>query len=128
MGIVWIAWYDYLRGDFLVLNAQDLFLAFFSLEFIFHTKNKSTAQLLFDTEISNHLTHPKSTMISPVVTIAQKIIDKMWIKTKIGVRSDVKAKVGYMEDKTREVRSSRMSEEVVIFFRMWWGRINCYFN
>ena len=36
------------------------------------------------------------------------------IKTKIGVGSVVKAKVGYMEDNTREGRIRSMRKEVVV--------------
>ena len=39
--------------------------------------------------------------------------EKKWIKMKIGVRSAVKAKVGEMEENTRERRSIRMRKEVV---------------
>ena len=47
------------------------------------------------------------------MTIAQEMMDKKRIKTKIGVGSVVKLKVGDMEDNTREVIIRRMSKYVV---------------
>ena len=52
-------------------------------------------------------------MISLVVTIAEEIKDKKRIKTKIGVGSVVKAKVGDMEEEKGDGRSRRMRKEVV---------------
>ena len=82
----------------------------------FHTKNKSTAKSLLTNEIANQLppSHPpKSTMISPVVTITKEMMDKKFIKMKIGVGSVVKAKVREIEDNTKEGRIWSMSKEVV---------------
>ena len=52
-------------------------------------------------------------MISPVVKISQDMVEKKRIKTKIGVVSVVKAKIGYMEEKARDGRSIRMIKYVV---------------
>ena len=52
-------------------------------------------------------------MISPVVTIAKRTKEKKQIKTKIGVGSVVKAKVGEMEVNTREGSSTRTGKDVV---------------
>ena len=43
-------------------------------------------------------------------------------KTKIGVGSVVKAKVGELEKITREGRSRRMRKEVRYVSRVWWVR------
>ena len=47
-------------------------------------------------------------MSSPVVKIAQEMMEKKWIKTNIGMGSVVKAKVGDMEENTREGRIRRI--------------------
>ena len=60
------------------------------------------------------LPHPKSTMSSPVVSIAEAMKEKKRNKIKITARSAVKAKVGNMEENTREGRSRRISKEVVV--------------
>ena len=52
-------------------------------------------------------------MISPVVTIAQEIMENKRIKTKIGVGSVVKTKVGEMEEKIRLGITRRAIKEVV---------------
>ena len=52
-------------------------------------------------------------MILPVVTITDCMKEKKLIKRKIGVGYLVKAKVGKMEDNTREGIISRMRKEVV---------------
>ena len=49
-------------------------------------------------------------MSSPVVTIKEGVKEKKQIKTKIRVKSVVKAKVGEMEEKIREGRLRRMSK------------------
>ena len=59
------------------------------------------------------LAHPKSTMSSPVVSIAEAKKEKKRTKPKIWVGSLIKAKVGNMEENTREGRSRRMSKDVV---------------
>ena len=56
---------------------------------------------------------PKSTMISPVVNVKEEMEMKKQTKTKIGVGSVVKAKVGEFDKVTREGGSRRMSKEVV---------------
>ena len=52
-------------------------------------------------------------MRSPVLIIAEGVNMKNQNKTKIGVGSVVKAKVGELEKITREERIMRMSKEVV---------------
>ena len=52
-------------------------------------------------------------MSSHVVTITKEIKEKKRTKTKIGVGSAVKAKVGEMEENTREVRIRRIRKYVV---------------
>ena len=47
------------------------------------------------------LHHPKSTMISTVIIIEEGTKENNWIKTKSGLGSVVKAKVGEMEENTR---------------------------
>ena len=54
-------------------------------------------------------------MSSPIVTIVEWIKEKKRIKPKIGVGSLVKAKVGNMEDNTREGRSRGMRKAVVVY-------------
>ena len=48
------------------------------------------------------LPHPKSTMSSLVVSIAEAMKEKKRNKIKITVRSTVKVKVGKMEENTRD--------------------------
>ena len=57
--------------------------------------------------------HPKCTMSSPVVKIAQEMMEKKRIKTNIGVGYVVKAKVGKMEENTREGRIRRMRKDLM---------------
>ena len=52
-------------------------------------------------------------MSSPVVKITKRVKKKKRIKTKIGVGSVVKAKVGELEKITREGRIRRMRKDVV---------------
>ena len=56
---------------------------------------------------------PKSTMGSPFVTVKEGMETKKQTKTKIGVGSVVKTKVGELEKITREGRSRRMMKDVV---------------
>ena len=56
---------------------------------------------------------PKFTVSSVVVTVKDGVEMKKQTKTKIGVKSVVKAKVRDLEKATREGRSSRMMKEVV---------------
>ena len=74
----------------------------------FHKKNKSTIQSILGSVISKASPHPKFTMSSPVVKIKKEMEMKNQTKTKIGVGSVVKAKVGELEKITREGRSRRM--------------------
>ena len=53
-----------------------------------------------------------STMISPVVTIEQGMMNKKWIKKKIWVGSVVKENVGDIKENTREGRIRKMRNEV----------------
>ena len=67
----------------------------------------------------------KYTMISPVVTISQEVMEKKRIKTKIGVGYVVKTKVGEMEDKIREERIRRNRKKVVGFVQDVAGKNKC---
>ena len=69
--------------------------------------------MLFATAISICPPPPKSTIISPVVTVKEGMEIKKQTKTKIRVGSVVKSKVGELENITREGRSRRMRKEVV---------------
>ena len=70
---------------------------------------------------------PKSTMISPVVTVKEGMEIKKQTKTKIGLGSVVKAKVGELENITREGRSRRMRKDVVGCVQSVVGRKNLLF-
>ena len=70
---------------------------------------------------------PKSTMISPVVNVKEVVEMTKKTKTKIGVGSVVKAKVGELEKITREVRSMRMRKEVVGCVQSVVGKNNSLF-
>ena len=63
-------------------------------------------------------------MSSPVVTVKEGMEMKKQTKTKIGVGSVVKAKVGELGKITREVRSSRMSKEGLGYFQSVVGKNN----
>ena len=67
-------------------------------------------------------TSPKSTMSSTVVTFKEGMNMTKHTKTKIGVGSVVKAKVGELENITREGRSRRMRKEVVGFVQSVVGK------
>ena len=67
---------------------------------------------------------PKSTMISPVVTVKEGMEIKKQTKTKIGLGSVVKAKVGELENITREGRIRGMRKYVVIFVQTVVGNNN----
>ena len=54
-------------------------------------------------------------MISPVLTIVEGMQVKNQTKMKIGVRSVVKAKVGELEENTREGRRSSTGKEVAVY-------------
>ena len=70
--------------------------------------------MIFATAIAKTpLPHPKSTMSSPFLTIAEVMKMKKQTKTKIGVESVLKAYLGELEKITREGRSRRMRKEVV---------------
>ena len=69
--------------------------------------------LLIDTEIDNISCPPNS---NRRLLFIKNIMDRKennWIKTKIRVGSVVKEKLGYMEEKTRDVRIRIISKDVV---------------
>ena len=105
--------YYSLREEFLVLNAGVIFcwLLFF-VGITFHTK-KINRTLTISYCNCQTPPHPNSNMISPVVTIAEGMKENKRTKTKIRVESVVKAKVGEMEENTREGRSRSIRKEVV---------------
>ena len=83
---------------------------YFLLELLFTQKNQQYTRY----SLPQFLTPPpKSTMSSPVVTLAKDMMEKKRIKKKIGVVSILKAKVGEMGDITREGRIIRMKKEVM---------------
>ena len=57
---------------------------------------------------------PKSNMTSPGVIVKEGMYIKKHTKTKIGMRPVIKAKVGELEKTTREGRSMRMRNKVVV--------------
>ena len=65
---------------------------------------------MFTTAIDTPPPPPKYTMSSPVVTVTWGMDTKKQTKTKIGVGSIVKAKVGELKKITREGRSRMMSK------------------
>ena len=69
--------------------------------------------MLFATEISKAPPQPNSTMRSPVLTVSEGMNVKNQNKTKRGVGFVVKAKVGELENITREIRSRSTRKEVV---------------
>ena len=75
-------------------------------------QNKHTLAVRYCNSYST-TTNPNSTMISYVVNAKEGINMNKQTKTKIGVGSVVKAKVGELEKITREGISSRMMKEVV---------------
>ena len=80
----------------------------------FHTKTQ--IEHTIDVHYCNNYsttTTPKSTMISPIVTLKEWMKMTKQTKTKIGVGSVVKAKVRELEKITREGRRRRMRKEVV---------------
>ena len=107
----------------MVLNARAIFclFVFFCWNAFSHTK-KSTIGSLFATAVDIHPRPPKSTMRSPVVTVKEGVDMKKQTKTKIGVGSFVKAKVGELEKITREVRIRRMRKEVVGYVHIVAGK------
>ena len=65
---------------------------------------------------------PKSTMSSPAVNVKEGMEMKKQTKTKIGVGSAVKVKVGELEKITREGRRRRIRKEVVGCFHSVVGK------
>ena len=100
----------------MVLNAQGDFslVCFFFVGMTFHTKTKikHTLDVSYCNQYSTTTT-PKSTMSSPVVTKKEGMKMTKQTKTKIGVGSVVKAKVGELEKIIREGIIRRTRKEVV---------------
>ena len=96
----------------MVLNARATFCLFFGWNDFSH-KKKSIIRSLFDTAITIRPPPPKSTMNLPVVTVKEGMETKKQTKTKIGVGSDVKAKVRELENIKREGRIRRMRKDLV---------------
>ena len=72
--------------------------------------------------------HPKSTMTSHVLTIAEGMKVKNQNKTKIGVGSVVKAKVGELRNITRKGRIRSMRKAVVGFVQDVMGKNKLLFQ
>ena len=90
------------------LKARQFFVAFCFFGAPFSHKKHSTAHLIFATEVDNlSLLPPKSTLRFPIITTMKDMKEKNLIKTRISVGSVLKAKVGEMDDNTREVRSRK---------------------
>ena len=53
-------------------------------------------------------------MSSPVVTIAQEMMENKRIKTKIGMGSVINENIGDVEEKIRAVITRRVRKEVVV--------------
>ena len=79
----------------------------------FHTKTKSTIHSMFPTSIYK-ASQPNSTLISPVLTIAEGMKVMNQYRTKIRTGSVVKVKVGELEKITREGKIRRIRKEVVV--------------
>ena len=93
-----------------------LFIGFvFLLGLLFTQKTnlQHTGYLLLQLLIASPPPPPKSTMSSPGFKISQEMMEKKRIKKQIGVGSVVKAKVGEMEENTREGRIRRMRKELM---------------
>ena len=88
--------YNSLREELLVLNAWALFFGWDEF-----SQKKSNICSLFATTIAKYIPHPKSTIISPVLRIAEVKNVNKHNKTKIGVGSVVKTKVGELGNITR---------------------------
>ena len=84
----------------------------------FHTKTqiKHTLAVRYCNRYSS-TTNPKSTNSSPVFNAKEGVNITKQTKTKIGMGSVVKAKVGELEKITREGRSRRMRKDVVGCFQ-----------
>ena len=87
--------YDFLREELFVLNTWEIFCLFvFFVGMTFHAKTiNHTLAVCY---CNQYLTPPafNSTMISPVVAVKEGMVMKNQTKTKIGVGSVVKSKVG----------------------------------
>ena len=84
------------------------FCLFLELIFTHKINEEHTRHLLL--QLLKSPPPPDSTMSLPVVTIAQEMMMKKRVKTKIGVGSVVKARVGELEKITREGIIRRMSK------------------
>ena len=89
-----------------------LFVFFFWNEFSYKNTNQVYARCLLMESIL-YPSPPKSIIRSHVVNVEEGMEMTKQTKTKIGVGSILKAKVGEMENITREGRSKRMGKEVV---------------
>ena len=76
-----------------------------------HKKNQPSSQFLLLQSLNPP--HPNSAMSSPVLTIVEGVKMKKQNKTKIGVGSVVKARVGELENITREGKSGGIRKEEV---------------
>ena len=101
----------------MVLNARGDFSLFcvFLLEWPFTKKTQieHTLAVRYCNRYSTPTT-PKPTMRSPVVTFKEGMNMNKHTKTKIGVGSIVKAKVGELEKITREGKTRRTRKDVVV--------------
>ena len=70
--------------------------------------------LLIATEISNRLPLPKSNTRLTGITTMMEMKEKNQIKKNIRAASVMKAKVGEMEEKTREGRNRTTGKDVVV--------------
>ena len=93
----------------------------------FHTKTQIEHTLTVSyCNIYSTTTTPKSTMRSPDVNAKEGMKITKQTKTKIGVGSVVKAKVGELEKITREGRSMRMRKELVGYVQSVVGKNNFF--
>ena len=111
-----------MREEFSFLDAcAVLCCLWFLLELLFtlKTNQQHAGYLLLQSLVTHppHNPHPKSTMSSHVVKIAQEMMEKKRNKTNIGVGSVVKAKVGEAEENTREGRIRRMRKDLMGCFQ-----------
>ena len=101
--------------------SQVMFLLLFFWNRFSHKKTNHALNLCYCNCL--RIPHPNYTMISPVIKTVEEMKMKNHTKTKIGVGSVIKAKVGELDNITREVRSRRMRQD-----RWWdvsivcWGR------
>ena len=90
----------------------------------YHTKKPNQTLAVRYCNRYSITTTPKSTMSSPVVTVKEGMGMKKQTKTKIGVGFVVKAKVGELENITREGINGRTRKEVVGYVQSMVGKKN----